>query len=402
MSSSPTTFRATYANAGYNGPQSVIIKLDPTGNCRPPSAASGSYATIASLNKYQMPDITKTYNCKCFFGLLFGLKVHCMHFPGFRGPSPYATTILNGDHNYQEPHLYDKAESVASSKISYYASSQVTQVCTLSTPSKSLHSRASNNRKVNTDKLKPITVSANCIETELLLHRGTYGRIFRGNVHEGVGQLRPVLVKTVVDNATLTQVSFLLADASLLAEMQHPNLLYPIAAFADLSGPPKVAYDMPKDNLKTYLQNYRDGIHIQNGIPLNTRQLVDIALHITRGLLHMHNNNLLHCDIATRNCWITVGLNVCLGDNALSKDLFSAEYHCIGDNENRPIKWMSLEALERRQVTTASDVWQLGVLFWELATLATIPYEEVDAFELLPYLSDGFRLTQPKNCPDKL
>lgn len=62
--SSPTTFRATYANAGYNGPQSVIIKLDPVGSFRPPSAASGSYATITSLNKYQMPDITKTYNCK--------------------------------------------------------------------------------------------------------------------------------------------------------------------------------------------------------------------------------------------------------------------------------------------------------------------------------------------------
>lgn len=67
MSSSPTTFRATYANAGYNGPQSVIIKIDQTGNFRPPSAASGSYATIASLNKYQMPDITKTYNCEFFY-----------------------------------------------------------------------------------------------------------------------------------------------------------------------------------------------------------------------------------------------------------------------------------------------------------------------------------------------
>uniref|UniRef100_A0A336M573 CSON012001 protein n=1 Tax=Culicoides sonorensis TaxID=179676 RepID=A0A336M573_CULSO len=381
--SSPTVFRATYANAGYSGPQSVIIKLDPIGtNHRPSSAASGSYATIASLNKYQMPDITKTYNW-------------------FRGPSPYATTMLNGETNYHEPHLYDKAESVASSKISYYASSQVTQLCTLSTPSKSLHSKASQNKKLNTDKLKSIAVLSECIEMDILVHCGTYGRIYRGNLHENVGQLRSVLIKTVVDNATLTQVSFLLSDASILCDLPHPNLLYPIAAFTDLSGPPKIAYDMPKDNLKSYLQHYRDGIHIQNGIPLNTRQLVDIALHISRGLLYMHNNNLLHGDIATRNCWINSELNVCLGDNALAKDIFSAEYHCIGDNESRPIKWMSLEALERRLVTTASDVWQLGVLFWELATLASIPYEEVDAFELLPYLSDGFRLTQPKNCPDK-
>lgn len=275
-------------------------------------------------------------------------------------------------------------------------------MCTLSTPSKSLHSKASHNKKFNTDKLKKISVPAQCIESDVLLHRGTYGRIYRGNLHELAGQLRPILIKTVVDNATLTQVSFLLSDASLLCGLQHPSLLSPIAGFTDLSGPPKIAYEMPKDNLKSYLQNYKDGIQVQNGMPLNTRQLVDIALHITRGLLYMHNYNLLHGDIATRNCWINAGLSVCLGDTALARDLFPSEYHCTGDNDNRPIKWMSIEALERRIVTTASDVWMLGVLFWELATLASMPYEEVDSFELLPYLKDGFRLPQPKNCPDKL
>lgn len=184
--------------------------------------------------------------------------------------------------------------------------------------------------------------------------------------------------------------------------MKHPNVLSPIAAFSDLSGPPKIAYDMPKDNLKSFLQNYREGIQVTGGGPLSTRQLVDFALHVTRGLLHIHSNNLLHGDIATRNCWLTQGFNVTVGDNALSRDLFPNDYYCLGDNDNRPIKWMSLEALERRPVAVASDVWQLGVLLWELATLGLTPFEEVDAFELIPYLKDGFRLSQPKNCPDKL
>lgn len=139
-----------------------------------------------------------------------------------------------------------------------------------------------------------------------------------------------------------------------------------------------------------------------NGASIHTRQLVEFALHITRGLLHLHNNNLLHSDIAARNCWLAAGLNICLGDSALSRDLFPSEYLCLGDNQNRPLKWMSLEALEGREVTTASDVWGLGVLCWELASLAMMPFEEVDAFELIPYLTDGFRLSQPKNCPDKL
>ncbi len=40
--------------------------------------------------------------------------------------------------------------------------------------------------------------------------------------------------------------------------------------------------------------------------------------------------------------------------------------------------------------------------FRELATLAMMPFEEVDIFELEPYLRDGYRLGQPVNCPDEL
>lgn len=43
-------------------------------------------------------------------------------------------------------------------------------------------------------------------------------------------------------------------------------------------------------------------------------------------------------------------------DNGLSRDLFPDDYHCLGDNENRPVKWMAPESLLQNQYTTASDV----------------------------------------------
>lgn len=43
-------------------------------------------------------------------------------------------------------------------------------------------------------------------------------------------------------------------------------------------------------------------------------------------------------------------------DNGLSRDLFPDDYHCLGDNENRPVKWMAPETLLQNQYTTASDV----------------------------------------------
>ena len=53
---------------------------------------------------------------------------------------------------------------------------------------------------------------------------------------------------------------------------------------------------------------------------------------------------------------VSSDLHVRLGDNALSRDLFPTDYHCLGDNENRPIKWLALEALSHNMYSTASDV----------------------------------------------
>lgn len=95
-------------------------------------------------------------------------------------------------------------------------------------------------------------------------------------------------------------------------------------------------------------------------------------------------------------------LSVQVADNALSRDLFPSDYHCLGDNENRPVKWLALESLLKKTFTPASDVWSFGVLLWELTTLAQQPYIEIDPFEMAGYLKSGYRLVQPINCPDEL
>ena len=46
--------------------------------------------------------------------------------------------------------------------------------------------------------------------------------------------------------------------------------------------------------------------------------------------------------------------------------------------------------------------WSLGVLLWELMTAAEQPYVEVDPFEMETYLREGYRMSQPQNCPDEL
>lgn len=46
--------------------------------------------------------------------------------------------------------------------------------------------------------------------------------------------------------------------------------------------------------------------------------------------------------------------------------------------------------------------WSFGVVLWELVTLAQQPYADIDPFEMAAYLHEGYRLSQPPNCPDEL
>ncbi|XP_055374226.1 tyrosine-protein kinase Drl-like [Condylostylus longicornis] len=362
------SLQTSFTTAAYDSRQNVFIRLDPLG--RPPSANSGSYATIASLNKFPLTESKKSW---------------------FRNtgstPSPYATALLPTSDQIAET-IYSKPESVCPSMISYYASSQVTQL--LSTP-KSIRNNGTYEAK---EKLRRIpNIQPGMLTCETLIKEGTYGRVYCGKLGDSCN----VLIKTVVDGASLTQVACLIADASLLIGISHQNILTPMVANTELPGPPEIAYPNPlKGNLKLYLENARE-LNSQ----LSTRVLVDFAIQITKGLAHLHSLGIIHKDIATRNCFLDGENVVKISDNALSKDLFPDDYHCLGDNENRPIKWMALETLQQKFYSTSSDIWSLGVLFWELATLAAIPFVEVDPFELGPYLRDGFRLGQPINCPDE-
>ena len=85
--------------------------------------------------------------------------------------------------------------------------------------------------------------------------------------------------------------------------------------------------------------------------------IVNYGIQILAAMGHLHKRKLLHKDISARNCFLMTdcqSLKLC--DSALSRDLFPSDYHCLGDNNNRPIKWMPLEAIAHNKYSKASDV----------------------------------------------
>jgi len=223
-----------------------------------------------------------------------------------------------------------------------------------------------------------------------LLMEGTFGRVYQGRLGP-----RDVIVKTIVMGSSEAQAVKLINDGSLLYPVQHKHVLPLLATTSDGSSPMMIYEYLQPGNMKKWLS----GCHQ----PVSTHQCVSIGLQLLSALRHIHRHNIVHKDVAARNCYLSPGLSVKLSDPALSKDLFPNDYHCLGDNENRPVKWMAVETIgQGSEMTTAGDVWAWGVTMWEVLTRAQQPFPDVDPFEMETYLMEGFRLHQPVNCPDQL
>jgi len=231
-----------------------------------------------------------------------------------------------------------------------------------------------------------------------LLLEGTFGRVYQGRLvtrPNGEEVTKDVMVKTIVMGSSQAQAVKLVTEGSLLYSVSHKHVVPLLATTTDGTSPMMIYEYMSPGNLKKWLT----GCHQ----PVSTHQCVSLGLELLSALKHLHKRQIIHRDVAARNCYLTSSLSIKLCDPALSKDIFPNDYHCLGDNENRPVKWMAIESISSTgDFTASSDVWAWGVTMWEVLTRAQQPFPDVDPFEMETYLMEGFRLHQPLNCPDQL
>lgn len=253
-------------------------------------------------------------------------------------------------------------------------------------------------------KVKDIAISRERVTLKDVLHEGTFGRIFLGVLvdEKDPSKEKQVFVKTVKDHASEVQVTMMLTESCKLRGLHHRNLL-PISHVCTEDGekPMVLLPFMAWGNLKLFLRQCKLA-EANNPQAVSQQDLVYMAIQIACGMSYLSRREVIHKDLAARNCVIDDNMQVKITDNALARDLFPMDYHCLGDNENRPVRWMALESLLNNDFSSASDVWAFGVTLWELMTLGQTPYVDIDPFEMSAYLKDGYRIAQPINCPDEL
>jgi WD40 repeat protein len=150
------------------------------------------------------------------------------------------------------------------------------------------------------------------------------------------------------------------AERQILAQLEHPN----IARLIDAGTSP--------DGLPYFVMEYVDGVPITDycdAAGLNIRERIELFVTVCKALHFAHQNLVVHRDLKPGNILITARGEPKLLDFGIAKLLSSENEYVLTtiQNEQRFTPgYASPEQVRGEPVTTASDVYSLGALLYEL------------------------------------
>ncbi|KAI6179421.1 TK/FAK protein kinase [Aphelenchoides besseyi] len=209
---------------------------------------------------------------------------------------------------------------------------------------------------------------------EELLGSGQYGNVYRG-LYSRNGKRKHVAVK--VGKTDVAGEEAIVADRLLLEEaligVVCRKAVWVVLELAELG------------ELRQYLKRERETLELST--------LLLFSRQIASAVEYLHSHQYVHRDLAARNVLVVNPKSVKLSDFGMSRFLEAT-------NTKLPLKWLPVESLNERKFTTRSDVYQLGVCFWEILSLGEKPWQGVRNHEIVTKLENGDVLSQPERCPN--
>ncbi len=190
---------------------------------------------------------------------------------------------------------------------------------------------------------------------------GGMGEVFEARRADGSyeGRAAVKLLKRGMDSAAVLQR--FAQERKALARLSHPHIARLLDAGASTEG------------LPYFVLEYVDGRPIDEavrGLPLATR--LQLFLQLADAVAHAHRNLLVHRDLKPGNVLVDLEGQVKLLDFGIAKALDPLEHHdgntTVGGVRPYTPNYASPEQVRGEPVSTATDIYSLGVLLYQMLT----------------------------------
>ena len=142
----------------------------------------------------------------------------------------------------------------------------------------------------------------------------------------------------------------------------------------------------------------------EDKLPLTWIERLTIALQAAKGINHLHQlkEPIIHQDIKSLNFLLERAyegyvVKVCDFGVSRTRDATMRQTKCT-PAQQITLPWTAPEVLDFQQSTEKSDIYSLGMTYWELATYKK-PYEGVKEDVIRAGILGGSRLIIPKDTP---
>ncbi|TKS71053.1 Ephrin type-A receptor 8 [Collichthys lucidus] len=234
-----------------------------------------------------------------------------------------------------------------------------------------------------------------CVEHFLTLLYREFGEVCYGRMRLPGKRDIPVALKTLKAGYTEKQKRDFLAEASIMAQFDHPNVIR-LEGVVTQSKPVMIITEyMENGSLDSFLRRH-DG-------QFTIIQLVGLLRGIAAGMTYLSDLGYIHRDLAARNILVNSNLVCKVSDFGLSRVLEDdpdAAYTTSGGKI--PIRWTAPEAIAYRKFSSSSDVWSYGVVMWEVMSYGERPYWNLTNRDVIKSVEEGYRLPAPMGCPAAL
>ncbi|XP_064116986.1 tyrosine-protein kinase transmembrane receptor Ror-like isoform X2 [Macrobrachium nipponense] len=207
-----------------------------------------------------------------------------------------------------------------------------------------------------------------------------------------------VAVRELKENMPNSVRSDFLEELQFLADLHHPNIMCLLGVITE-SEPISMLFEVSSQGcLPRFLMSHspKSQESRSNGEAddfLRIDELYLIASQVAAGMEYLASRCYVYNALMASNCYV--------GENLLVK-IYEAEIKCnrmYVAEDLLEIRWMPPEMLSKPHITLEVNVWNFGVVLWEIFSYGTKPYQGLSSQEVVEKVKSLQLLECPDGCP---